>query len=78
MTSIVDPENELDLDFELGELNLDPLTRLSRDLRNAGTTLGDETARFLVDYYYTMQDARTNANNVARAAREAYLMKASS
>ena len=69
MTSIVEPENELDLDFELGELNLDPLARLSKDLKNAAVTLGDDTARFLVDYYYTMQDARTNANNVARAAR---------
>ena len=57
------------IDRELMELSLDPLLRLSRDLRNAATTLGDEEARFLVDYYYTWQDARTNANNVVRAAR---------
>ena len=51
------------------ELGLDPLVRLSRDLKNAADSLGPEEARFLVDYYYTLQDARTTADNVVRASR---------
>ena len=40
---------------------LDPLIRIGRDLRMAGLTLGDNEARFLVDYYYIVQDDRKRA-----------------
>jgi hypothetical protein len=37
---------------------LEPIARLSRDIRQAALTLGDDEARFLVDAYYLMQDDR--------------------
>ena len=40
---------------------LDPLIRIGRDLRMAGLTLGNDEARFLVDYYYIVQDDRKRA-----------------
>jgi hypothetical protein len=40
---------------------LEPVKRLSRDLRRAALTLGDAEARFLVDAYYLMQDDRKRA-----------------
>ena len=48
------------------ELGLNPFVRLSRDLKKASTTLDEAEARFLVDYYYTLQDERTTAENVGR------------
>ena len=57
-------------DRDLTELGLDPLVRLSRDLKLAADTLGDKEARFLVDYYYTLQDARIVAKNVIRASED--------
>jgi hypothetical protein len=44
--------------------------RLSRDLVEAGKTMSDEEARFLVDSYYTMQDDRKRAHNQARHMEE--------
>ena len=49
---------------------IDPITRLSRDLRKAAATLSDTEARFLVDIYYQMQDQRIRANNQVRAQSE--------
>jgi hypothetical protein len=37
---------------------LEPIKRLSRDIRQAALTLGDDEARFLVDAYYLIQDDR--------------------
>src|SRR5215469_1959464 len=37
---------------------LDPITRLTRDLRAGAATLGDDEARYLVDYYYIAQEDR--------------------
>lgn len=37
---------------------LEPVMRLSRDLRKAAVTLSDTEARFLVDAYYQMQEDR--------------------
>lgn len=51
---------------------LDPLDVLSRDLRNAALTLGDEEARFLVDAYYMIQrDRIRGAHQVRTLAKEA-------
>lgn len=42
---------------------LDPVTRLTRDIRNAAMTLSDREARFLVDTYYAMQRNRVRDGN---------------
>lgn len=50
--------------MEIEQVNV---ARLSRDLRDAATTLGPAEARFLVDAYYTMQGDRIRADNQLRA-----------
>lgn len=50
--------------------NLDPVSRLSRDIAKAAATLSDDEARFLVDAYYMMQDDRKRAHNQVRALAE--------
>lgn len=49
---------------------IDPITRLTRDLRKAAATLTDAEARFLVDIYYQMQDNRIRAAGQVRAQSE--------
>src|SRR5215213_10490270 len=44
-----------------------PVTRLSRDLVQAATTLTEDEARYLVDAYYLMQDDRKRAHNQVKA-----------
>ena len=39
-------------------MEIEPLSRLSRDLKKAATTLSSDEARFLVDSYYQMQENR--------------------
>lgn len=46
---------------------IDPLQRLTRDLKAAASTLSESEARYLVDYYYVMQDDRKRAHNQVRA-----------
>jgi hypothetical protein len=41
----------------------DPITRLTRDLKEGARTLSTAEARFLVDGYYTMQEYRKAAGN---------------
>lgn len=48
-------------------LTLEPVGKLTRDLRNAAATLSAGEARFLVDSYYAMQDYRIAAANQVRA-----------
>jgi hypothetical protein len=50
---------------------IDPITKLSRDLREAAATLTDEEARYLVDYYYQLQRDRIRSGNQVRATDEA-------
>lgn len=45
---------------------LDPISRLTRDLRDAARTLSDDEARFLVDAYYAMQRDRIRAGQQER------------
>lgn len=45
---------------------LEPLTRLSRDLKKAVITLSPREARYLVDLYYQIQDYRKAADNQER------------
>jgi hypothetical protein len=44
--------------------------RLTRDIRSASITLGDDEARFLVDAYYTMQEDRKRSANQLRSLSE--------
>lgn len=52
-------------------LALDPITKLSRDLKKAAATLSHAEVRYLVDYYYQMQRDRIRAANQVRATSEA-------
>lgn len=49
---------------------LEPITRLTRDLKQASITLSTDEARFLVDSYYQMQKNRLRASNQVRALSE--------
>jgi hypothetical protein len=49
---------------------LDPVARLTRDLRNAARTLSTDEARFLVDAYYAMQRDRIRAGHQERTLSE--------
>ena len=49
---------------------LNPIERLSRDLRTAATTLSDDEARYLVDAYYQMQEQRIRAAHQERTLNE--------
>ena len=51
-------------------MDLTPITRLTRDLTAATTTLGRAEARYLVDAYYTMQKQRIRAHNQSTALVE--------
>lgn len=46
------------------------LLKLRRDLRAAAKTLTKDQARYLVDYYYQMQDQRIRAANQVRTSEE--------
>lgn len=50
---------------------LTPVVRMSRDIRAAASTLSKGEARYLVDAYYIMQDARIRAAHQRRALEEA-------
>jgi len=51
-------------------VQLDPITRLSRDLKTAAITLSPNEARYLVDAYYAIQEYRKAASNQVRALNE--------
>lgn len=50
---------------------MDPISKLTKDLREAARTLESEEARFLVDYYYTMQGQRIRTGNQIRSMSKA-------
>lgn len=47
-----------------------PITKLTRDLRNAAVQLGPDEARFLVDAYYIMQEDRKRSFNQERSLKK--------
>ena len=47
-------------------IELETLNKLKRDIKNAGTTLSKEEARYLVDLYYQMQEYRKASDNQVR------------
>jgi hypothetical protein len=48
----------------------DAITRLTRDLKAAARTLSDAEARYLVDYYYQLQEDRIRSGNRVQQMRE--------
>lgn len=49
---------------------VDPITRLSKDLRSAVVELTPREARYLVDLYYVIQEDRKRSGNQVRAMAE--------
>lgn len=54
----------------MGVEQMEELTRLTRDLRDASRLLGRREARYLVDLYYAVQEFRKSAANQVRSAEE--------
>jgi Transposase IS116/IS110/IS902 family len=48
----------------------DAITRLTRDLKAAARTLSDAEARYLVDYYYQLQEDRIRSGNQVQQMSE--------
>lgn len=46
---------------------LDPITKLTKDIKQASVTLSKDEARFLVDSYYQMQDNRIRSSGQIRS-----------
>lgn len=53
------------------KIGIDPISKLTKDLKEAAKTLSREEARFLVDYYYMMQHDRIRAGNQIRSMENA-------
>jgi len=51
--------------------DIEPLQRLTRDLKTAAATLTTAEVRFLVDHYYQIQEDRKRSANQVRAGAEA-------
>jgi hypothetical protein len=51
-------------------MDLEPIVRLTRDLKDAAKTLGRDEARYLVDAYYMMQRDRIRADHQVRSLAE--------
>lgn len=53
-------------------MQLDPIERLTKDIKAAAAILSNDEARFLVDAYYKMQDDRKRGDNQVRALDESH------
>jgi hypothetical protein len=53
------------------DLTLDPIAKLTKDLRTAAAVLSDTEARYLVDLYYQIQGVRIAAGNQVSAMTKA-------
>ncbi len=51
-------------------MQLEPIEKLNKDLKEATITLSDTEARFLVDSYYQMQENRKRSDNQVRSMSE--------
>jgi len=51
-------------------MEMEPISKLTKDLKAAARTLDVEEARYLVDQYYVLQDARIRADGQVRAMTE--------
>lgn len=52
------------------DLDVEPLRRLSKDLKTAARTLSSAEARYLVDAYYQLQEDRIRSDGQIRATRD--------
>jgi hypothetical protein len=52
-------------------MELEPITRIAKDIKAAARLLSPGEARFLVDYYYALQEDRIRSGNQAAALNEA-------
>lgn len=53
-------------------MDLEPIERITKDIKEAAYLLSKDEARFLVDAYYMMQDQRIRANNQLHALSESH------
>ena len=51
-------------------MNLEPIMKLTKDLKAAAAHMSSDEARFLVDYYYIAQEDRKRSTNQVRALDE--------
>lgn len=51
-------------------MELEPILKLTKDIKNAAKVLSDTEARFLVDAYYIMQENRIRTGNQVRSMGE--------
>lgn len=51
-------------------LNLEPIVKLSKDLKSASKVLSDQEARYLVDTYYQIQEFRKATGNQIKAMED--------
>lgn len=63
-------QNGLELVEDVENVEQSAIGKLTKDLKEATATLSAEEARFLVDYYYTLQNDRIRAKGRARAFGE--------
>jgi hypothetical protein len=52
---------------DITNVEINAVTKLTKDLKESTATLQPEEARYLVDYYYTLQNDRIRAKNRVRA-----------
>ena len=52
-------------------MNLEPIVKLSKDLKNASKTLSKQEVRYLVDTYYQIQEFRKATSNQIQSMNEA-------
>ena len=55
-------------DLEESSLFYEPFRRLTADMRRAAETMLDHEVRYLIDLFYSLQEARKRADNQVRAA----------
>lgn len=60
----------MDTDVDVVGVGVEPLQKLARDIRNAAKDLKSDELRYLVDYYYQLQNDRIRAGNRVRALSE--------
>lgn len=65
-----EPEKKARKKRVVAATGLDPISRLTRDLRAAALNLGDHEARFLVDQYYQLQRDRIRSAHQVRTLRK--------
>lgn len=52
------------------EISLEPIARMSKDMRQAAATMSEQEARYLVDAYYIIQDMRIRSANQVRSMND--------